>query len=271
MILRKPSELKARYPELGPGDLFIGRLPAGQLRELWAVDLLERGVRFLPSLRAQQLSRSKAAQAWLFSDVMAPHTTVIARRVELLEAGGRYARDGIGPVVTKQEGLHCGHGVRRWDSVEAAYNALAFDEQAYPFVLQPFLEAIVDVRVIVVGGYVEAYTRENPLNFRANLAAGGRSRRRELDAAQEGFCRKVMARGGFPYAHIDLHLAPGGACYLSEIALEVGITGARIGRSELGRLKREALERLAAGAEPPESSPEGLGAGFLRGRGEGDP
>jgi len=64
-------------------------------------------------------------------------------------------------VVTKQEGMHCGHGIRRWDSAEVLYNTVAFTDSAYPFVLQPFLPDITDVRVIVVGDYVEAYLREN--------------------------------------------------------------------------------------------------------------
>jgi ribosomal protein S6--L-glutamate ligase len=55
-----------------------------------------------------------------------------------------------------------------------------------------------------------------------------------------------MARGAFPYAHIDLQLMPEGACYLSEIALDGGITGARIGREELNAIKQATLERLAA-------------------------
>ena len=105
------------------------------------------------------------------------------------------------------------------------------------------LDRISDVRVVVVGDYVEAYIRENFHNFRANLAVGGASRALSMDAAAEGLCREVMARGRFPYAHIDLQLAEGGGCYLSEIALDGGISAARIGRQELNRRKREALEK----------------------------
>ena len=99
------------------------------------------------------------------------------------------------------------------------------------------------MRVIVVGDYVEAYLRENLYNFRANLAAGGASRPLSMDAAAEAFCRAVMARGRFPYAHIDLQLTDGACCYLSEIALDGGISAARISREELNRRKREVLER----------------------------
>lgn len=256
MIVRSLAELDARHRDLGAGDVYVGPLPAGGLRGVLALDLCLRGVRFLPSLLARELSRSKAAQVLILGAWMAPHTTVVTRRVELLGAIQRYAGLGVGPVVTKQEGMHCGHGVRRWDHVEAAYNALAFDERAYPFVLQPFLEGIVDLRVIVVGEYVEAYVRENRLGFRANLAAGGKSAPRELDAVQIDLCRSVMRRGAFPYAHIDLHLAPGGVCYLSEIALEGGVAGARITRADLARRKHEEIERLlAAGIDARTAAP----------------
>ena len=183
------------------------------------------------------------AQAAVLRPWMAPHTQVIARRAELMEAVGYCGRYGIAAVVSKQEGMHCGHGVRRWESAEALYNAVAFDGSAYPFVLQPFLPDISDVRVIVAGDYVEAYVRENPFNFRANLAAGGAGRPLAMDPAAERLCRDVMKRGRYPYAHIDLHLTPGGQCWLSEITLEGGIAAA----DPDGRLRlRELIEQILA-------------------------
>jgi hypothetical protein len=53
-----------------------------------------------------------------------------------------------------------------------------------------------------------------------------------------------MDRGRFPYAHIDLHLGEGGACHVSEIALDGGIAGAGISRDELNRRKQAVLERM---------------------------
>jgi ribosomal protein S6--L-glutamate ligase len=123
---------------------------------------------------------------------------------------------------------------------------VAFDASSYPFVLQPFLPDVTDIRVIVVGDYVEAYVRENKYNFRANLAAGGASRPLAMDAAAERFCREVMRRGRFPYAHIDLHVTAEGRFWLSEIALDGGIAAARIGRDELKRRKQEVLEQLSS-------------------------
>jgi ribosomal protein S6--L-glutamate ligase len=252
MIVRGAAELERRYDELTAGDVVAGLLPARLLAGASVADLLERGVRFVPSLTSQSLARSKCAQAVALRRWMAPHTRVVARRADLMAALGDYARKRVGAVVTKQEGMHCGHGIRRWESVEALYNAVAFDAAAYPFVLQPFLEGISDVRVIVVGDYVEAYLRENLYNFRANIAAGGASRPLRMDPAAEALCRAVMERGRFPYAHVDLHLASSGECLLSEIALEGGIAAARIERAELDRRKRQRLEDLArAAAENP--------------------
>jgi ribosomal protein S6--L-glutamate ligase len=191
---------------------------------------------------------------------MMPHTLVIARRAELMDAVTYCARNRIGELVTKQEGMHCGHGIRRWDSAETLYNTVAFTDSVYPFVLQPLQTDIADVRVIVVGDYVEAYLRENLFNFRANLAAGGVSRPLAIDPAAEDICRKVMSRGRFPYGHIDLHLSAGGMVWLSEITLDGGIVAARIGRKELQRRKQEVLERLAemeSGSELKDTSKQG--------------
>ncbi|MCU0540542.1 MAG: hypothetical protein MUF46_11845 [Desulfobacterales bacterium] len=217
MILRTAAALAERFDALGAGDTFIGLLPARFLQAAPAADLVGRGVRCLPSVLCQLLARSKCAQAHLLRRWMAPGTRVVARRVELMEA-----------------------------LQEALYNAVGLCGEAYPFVLQPFLHGVADVRVIIAGGHTEAYRRENPFNFRANLAAGGSCTPTALGAAPLGLCREVMARGAFPYAHIDLQLMPEGACYLSEIALDGGITGARIGREELNAIKQATLERLAA-------------------------
>jgi ribosomal protein S6--L-glutamate ligase len=245
MAIRRARDLDQHFDALDAGDVVIGLLPARYLRPALAADLLERRVRCVPSVLCQLISRSKCAQATLLSRWMAPHTHVITRRAELMEAVGYCARHPIAEVVTKQEGMHCGHGIRRWQSAESLYNTVAFDASSYPFVLQPFLPDITDIRVIVVGVYIEAYVRENRYNFRANLAAGGASRPLAMDAGAERFCREVMQRGRFPYAHIDLHLTTDGRFWLSEISLDGGIAAARIGRDELKRRKQEVLEQLA--------------------------
>jgi ribosomal protein S6--L-glutamate ligase len=250
MIVRSGSELEGRSQDLGPGDVVLGPLHAKHLRGPLAADLLERGVRFTPSVLCQVLSRSKCAQAEVLGRWMAPHTRVVMRRSDLMETLSHCRRHGIGAVVTKQEGMHCGHGVRRWPDAETLYNTTAFDRSAYPMVVQPFLPEITDLRVIVAGGYLGAYVRENPHNFRANLAAGGSSRPAAVDREAGEICRAVMERGRFPYAHIDLQQTPDGNCYLSEITLDGGIAGAAIGRAELNRLKAEVLEEMAHSVNP---------------------
>jgi ribosomal protein S6--L-glutamate ligase len=235
--------LDQHYEALGPGDLILGRLPERYLRGALAADLLERGVRCIPAVFCQLLSRSKCAQARVYRRWMAPHTLTVSRRAELMDALNYCSRHRIEAVVTKQDRMHCGHGIRRWESAEMLYNTVAFTDSAFPFVLQPYMAGISDVRVIVVGDYVEAYLRENLYNFRSNLAAGGTSRPLAMDAAAEGLCRAVMERGRFPYAHIDLQLTSEGVCYLSEIALDGGISAARINRQELNKRKQAQLEK----------------------------
>lgn len=245
MIVRGSRELLQNYDRLGPGDVFVGKVPGGPLRPARLIDLMGRGVDCLPSALSQTLNGSKAAQAEILYAWMPPLTRVIRRRIDLLDAMGPYHRQGVAGVVTKEDRMHCGHGVRRWDSLETLYNMVAFAKSGFPFVLQPFLERFTDVRAIIVGDYVEAYTRSNPDNFRRNLSAGGRSRPYTLKANEEEFCRAVMARGGFPYAHLDLQLLEDGRCFLTEIALEGGIKGARIDRPMLQKMKTAMLDELA--------------------------
>ena len=245
MIVRSNRELKTLYHELTGGDAFIGNLSLKHLKHTLLVDMLERGIRCLPSALAQVLNSSKVAQAFVLKNWMLPHTHVISRRADLIAALGAYHRHDVGPVVTKQEAMHCGHGIRRWETMETLYSFMALDKSAYPFVLQPFQEQFTDVRIIIVEDYVEAYTRYNPHNFRMNITLGGTGSVYDLSAQQETLCRTVMQRGKFPFAHIDLMVLPDERCYLSEISLNGGIKGALIGRQELDRRKKALLEKLA--------------------------
>lgn len=233
-----------RYDDLTRGDIFCGKPAAGVLNPFLLVDLLERNVFCVPSPLSQIISGSKVVQTLLLKNRMMPDTLVILRRKNLLDAIGLYGRRGNGPVITKEDRMHCGHGVRKWDSIETLYSFVSMSDTSYPFVLQPFVESFTDLRVIIAGEYAEAYARNNPDNFRMNMAAGGMSRPVSLDAGKERFCRAVMERGKFPYAHIDIMETPDGRYYLSEISLNGGIKGAVIERSELDRRKREITERL---------------------------
>jgi ribosomal protein S6--L-glutamate ligase len=260
MIVRGYRELRQHYQSLQAGDVFIGRIVARPLKYAYLIDLAARGVHCLPAPLAQCLHGSKIAQALILADWMIPMTRVIRRRSQLLEAINAYNRHAVGAVITKKDHMHCGHGVRRWNTIEMLYNIVAYTPSEYPFVLQPFLSRFTDVRAVVVDDYVEAYTRYNRDNFRMNLAAGGLSRPWPLTGEQETFCRKVMQRGRFPFAHLDLNLLEDGKIYLAEVTLEGGIKGARIDRPTLNRLKDEVLEKQASelAASPAASEPQGL-------------
>ncbi len=245
MIVTRFSQLIRDYHRLGAGDVFIGLVPRSCLKSTLLADLTDRGVKLVPPATAQLLNASKVAQAFLLNSWMVPHTLVITRRKELLDAVTAYHHKGITEAITKADRLHCGHGVRKWDNPETLFNCLGFDEKAFPFVLQPFVAAFTDVRVVVVGDFCEAYSRRNLGNFRMNLAAGGHSEPYALTDGQADFCRTVMARAGMPYAHMDLMLLDDGGIHLSEIRMNGGIHGARIGREELERMKQARLMALA--------------------------
>ena len=244
MIIKSNRELKSQYDQLKRGDIFLGSLSSKYLKESMLIDLLERGVVCLPSALSQILNGSKITQTFLLSRWMIPHSVVIHRRKDLMDAITTYSEQHIGPVITKQDHMHCGHGVRRWQDMEILYNYLAFSESSYPFVLQPFVENFTDVRVIIVGDFIESYIRQNPHNFRSNIAAGGNSSAFTLSADGQHTCHEVMKRGQFPYAHIDLLVLDSGEYYLSEITLNGGTRGANITRQELDQRKQQVLESL---------------------------
>ena len=246
MIVRGKSELRKKYDSLGPDDVFIGVLAGKGRQHLMLVDLMERGVKCYPSPLSQMLNGSKVAQAIVLNNFMPPHTFAISRRHELMEAISRYNQCEIGAVITKAAKMHCGHGVRKWENIEMLYSYISHSNSEYPFVLQPFLENFADVRVITAGDYIEAYTRENPDNFRQNISAGGKSSFYKMNQKQKIFCKEIMDRGKFPYGHIDLQVVDSDTCYLSEIALHGGIKGARIQRTALDEKKKDVLERLAS-------------------------
>jgi ribosomal protein S6--L-glutamate ligase len=247
VIVRNNRNLKRHYHRLGPEDAVICPIVSRHLEQSMLIDLLQRGVACFPSPLAQLLNRSKTAQALLLAPWMPPDTVVIAGRSDLLETIVRFTAKGIPAAVTKQNHKHCGHGVRLWKDLETLYSVLGFSESAYPFVVQPFYQGFTDIRAIIAGDYREAYRRENPHSFRSNLSAGGVSTPEILSGEQLAFCEAVMNRGGFPYAHLDLWVFEAeNRCYLSEIALDGGLKGARIDQKELTGIKCRILESLAS-------------------------
>lgn len=244
MIIRSAPELRKRFHEMAAGDIFTGIISASPTKAAMLIDLARRGVHCLPAPLAQMLNGSKAAQATVLKEYMLPNTAVITRRKDLFDLIGHYNRHQVGAVITKEDRMHCGRGVRRWDGIETLYSFMGLDETSYPMVVQPFQDHLTDVRVIIVDDFIEAYVRFNPDNFRANISAGGESRPYELDQNQEKFCRAVMERAQFPFAHLDLHIMADGSYYLSEIALNGGIRAARIKRADLEDKKQAVIDRL---------------------------
>lgn len=247
MTIYQSHELRTHYNEMGPGDIVVGELSAAHQNTVVLIDLLQRGVVWLPSPLSQLLSRSKVAQVDILQEFMHPLTLAIKRRKALLDAVSRYGQAGIRAVVTKEDHLHCGHGVRKWDHIEAVYSHRGLHKESYPFVLQPLVEGFRDVRVVMVGEYLEAYERYNPNSFRCNLSSGGEHTYCELTPEQTQFCRQVAERAHFPYAHMDLQIMPDGRPYLFEITLSGGIRGSRLNRPDLERLKAERLNQLVQG------------------------
>lgn len=231
-IITNNDQLRDHYHELGPDHAFIGRLRLQESEEALLLDLETRGVTIFPSALAQQSSRSKISQASLFERQMLPHTLCIHNQHDILDAVNTYSGLKIGKVVSKLDRKNAGLGVHLWNSVEDLYNMATLGSMKYPFVLQPFQANSRDIRVIIIDDYIEAYWRENPNGFRNNLHCGGSSKPCNLSREQLNLCHQIMARGKYPYAHLDLMVTEEGNSFLAEINLRGGLHGARISPKE---------------------------------------
>jgi len=239
MLIRSIIDFRRCYRRLRAGDAVIGVLALRLGEEIKILDLAEQGVIFFPSVLSQLLSRSKVAQAEVLAEYLVPGSFVAYTLVDL--AGRLPEFQAREAVVAKRDRAHLGLGVSLWPSLETLYSLASLQGLTYPLVVQPFLAGLRDLRVVVVGDYLEAYERLNPHNFRKNLFQGGTSQPATLTQEQQDFCREVMARGRFPYAILDLLLAPDGRSYLAEINFKGGLTGARLSQAEF-RQRVAALE-----------------------------
>lgn len=227
-IITNNDTLRTEYHDLRAGDAFIGRVRLASSEEGLLVDLLERGILLFPAALAQLAARSKTMQARLFAEFLPPDTHAVHDQHELLRLVNLFGARNIGRIITKRDRKNAGLGINLWNSIEEVWNQCSCKALPLPLVVQPFLPDCRDVRVIILGDYQEAYQRHNPHNFRHNLHCGGSSSPYALNADQLDLCRRVMARGKFPYAHLDLLVDETGATYLSEINLRGGICGAAI-------------------------------------------
>ncbi len=237
-MIRTIIDFRSHYRQLRSGDAILGVLALRPGEEIKLLDLAERGVAFFPPVLAQLLSRSKVAQAEVLGEYMIPGSFVAFALADL--AGHLSEFQAKGAVVVKRDRAHLGLGVSLWPSLETLYSLAGLQGLTYPVVVQPFLPDARDLRVVVLGDYIEAYERVNPHSFRKNLFQGGSSRPAALTGELQDFCRQVMARGKFPYAILDLLLDPQEhRPYLSEISFKGGLTGAGLSQTEF-------LRRVAA-------------------------
>lgn len=245
-ILYSNAAFRKEFHSLCNNDCIVGRLNLKNSEESLFLDLVERGVTLIPSAISQQLSRSKCLQALVYERFMIPGTTVAHRKHDLVSCIENFGRLQVKEVITKQDRLDCGLGINCWNSMEDVYNAACFSGLDFPFVIQPLINNAMDVRVITIGDYQEAYWRKNQASFRNNLHFGGDTGEYQLTEEQKKICREVMERGKFPYAHIDLMLTPKGETFLAEINLRGGIKGAKISPAEYGERVDAVHRRLVS-------------------------
>ncbi|MDD3580191.1 MAG: hypothetical protein PHW74_04110 [Desulfobacca sp.] len=231
----------------------MGSLPLKAGEEYKLLDLVERGVTLFPAALAQVLSRSKAAQAEVLGGFMLPETFVAHSRADLLAQLNAYQASGVRRIVTKLDRGNCGQGVNLWPSLEDLVSLASLSTIPYPLVVQPWVSDYRDLRVVMVGDYMEAYERYNPHNFRNNLVLGGQSRPVELIPEHLSWCQEVMRRGKFPYAVIDLLQLSEDRWYLAEVNLRAGLKAARVTqagfRQQVARLEEDFLRQWLAARE----------------------
>lgn len=249
-IIQDNPTFKRCFHKLQPGDIIATRLSLRPNEEHLLLDLVARGVQLIPSATAQLASRSKAFQTRVFQKYMIPGTTVIYDPRSLLESIPQYQQRGVGKVVVKHDRKNAGLGIFLFNSIEEVYTMAANNGLAFPFVLQPFLHSHFDIRVIFLGSYIEAYQRKNPDNFRNNLHCGGIAEPHELTPVQMEFCQDVMARGNFPYCHLDLMVTEKEELYLAEINLRGGIHGAKISTTEYDKKRKQLIQEHLAQYSP---------------------
>lgn len=231
-VIRDNETLNKEYDSLDAGDIVIGRVRMKPGEDDLLLDLTARKVTLIPSALSQKCSRSKVFQAKVLGKYMVPGTVAVYDKHDALSLVGEYNRKGIGYVVCKLDKANGGQGILLFPSIEEVFNNATLGVLPFPFVVQPFIEDKTDVRVVVLGGLVEAYTRFNPNNFRHNLHCGGTSSPYELTAEQLHLCNEAMARADFPYAHVDLLVERDGTTWISEINLRGGLRGAKLSQQD---------------------------------------
>ena len=175
---------------------------------------------------------------------MLPQTLTIHALHDLIEAIPEYQKNSVTAVITKQDRGNAGLGVHLWQSIEEVFTHASLGNLPFPFVLQPFEPECRDIRAVLLGDYIEAYWRHNPHSFRNNLHHGGKSEPCKLSREQAELCQRVMDRGHFPYAHIDILVTGEGKSFLGEVNLRGGLQGAKISPEEYQKKVNAIQEEL---------------------------
>ena len=239
-LIRSISDFRRHYRQLSAGDLVLGVLSVQSGEEIKILDLATRGVAFFPAVLCQLLAAPRRPRLkfwrtiWFLGVLWPMPCRIWPRTSPNLKAVKQWWPSGTGAIWAwgSASGPHW-KPCTAWASLQGL---------TYPLVVQPLLVEARDVRVVVLGDYVEAYERFNPHNFRKNLFQGGSSQPLGLAPELEDFCRVVMARGKFPYAILDLLLDPADCRpYVSEISFKGGLTGSRLSQAEF-RARVAALE-----------------------------
>lgn len=227
-IIRSNHELRSSYSQLEKDDVICSRISLHPGEEGLLTDLVERGVHLIPSGTSQLLSKSKVLQVQMLGEFMIHHSLGVFTTHDLLAATTYFNKENINKVVLKLDRKNGGQGVFLFESIESLYNHVCGGIFQFPIVIQPLIPNARDIRVIIIGDYIEAYERSNPHNFRNNLHCGGAAQTYELTKSQTELCKKIMKRGAFPYAHLDLILFGETGCRLMEINLRGGLRGAKL-------------------------------------------
>ncbi len=242
-----------QYEDLVPGDIVAGRIRLHPGEEHILLDLQARGILLVPSATSQLLSRSKVFQARILASFMIPGTRAVYSIHDLMHTVADYGAGKEKRVVCKLDRANGGMGILLYSSMEDIYSQAVLGTLSFPFVVQPYIEGGKDIRVVMLGEYMEAYRRQNPNNFRHNLHCGGVSSPWDLTGRQVDLCRRIMQRADFPYGHIDLLITPSGETWLNEINLRGGLKGAKIPQEEyldrVGAIHTAMLDRYQGGGK----------------------
>jgi ribosomal protein S6--L-glutamate ligase len=244
LVIRSNKELHETFHSLRKDDVVCCRIATKIGEEPILTTLLERGIHLIPSGTSQLASRSKVFQTRLFGDLMIDGTRAIHHRQDLEAVCELLNNIDRGAWVCKEDRKDAGLGIHLLDSAAALRGLLGKRVLSYPFVVQPYLTPVKDVRVIILDDHTEAYQRLNPGHWKQNLRSGASARACQLSKEQLALCKAVMKRGKFPYAHIDLLEDATGKNWLLEVNLRGGLKGAKLNGREYAEKTTVIHERL---------------------------